>query len=160
MTLKNICLTTAVLITFLSCHKTLKPKIIILPSTQEITKIELSHYGGQMGYRGTLTVTKDSVVETSFMGTKSDKITKTGSKISSQEWQNLLNSFKLQDFKKIKSGTSYLPFDGVDTKIKISNSTGSDSIINGNEDKINFRKIEKLNNLLEKFWTKSENRKK
>lgn len=154
MTLKNIYLNTTIILSFISCHKTPDTKTVVLPTNQEINTIEMSRCGGQMGYRGVLTVTKDSAIQTSFMGTKSDKVTRTGMKISSEDWRNLTESFLLKDFKKIKSGNSYQPFDGVDTKIKISTSTGADSIINGNEDKINFPKIEKLNKLLEKFWTK------
>ncbi|WP_143093381.1 hypothetical protein [Halpernia frigidisoli] len=123
------------------------------PKKEEITAIELSRYGGQLGYFGTLKFTKDSIIQTVLVGTKSDKVTKTGKKISKGDWQNISNSFRLEDFKKVKSGSSNMAFDGTDTKIKITTANTSDSIINGDQDKENFKKIEKLNQTLETFWT-------
>ena len=62
-----------------------------------------------------------------------------------------MSTFTLQDFRKVKSSRSEQPVDGMDqTNIVHTNKT-SDTILNGNADEQNFRKIFPLSEELDKI---------
>lgn len=132
-------------------HKTTKNNDVVKASDNKITSVEWSNYGGQMGYQEHIIVTKDSIVRTLLVAMTDHKVKKIKYKNSGQDWEKLITSINLKDFRKIRNGKSYQPFDGTDEKILIKTKISADSIINGFDDKINYPKIEKFVSLLNKI---------
>ena len=135
----------------LNCKEKSKRHSASLPRQEEITIIRWSNYGGDLGSAQTLTITKDSITHSNFLAADNNRITVSKYKNTKENWENLINSFKLSDFRKIKDGESVQEVDGADQKIYIETNARSDSIINGYEDKLNYAKISTFVKLLDKI---------
>lgn len=62
-----------------------------------------------------------------------------------------MSTFTLQDFRKVKSSRSEQPVEGMDQTIIVHTNKTSDTILNGNADEQNFRKIFPLSEELDKI---------
>lgn len=123
---------------------------------EEIITTEWSNYGGDLGFPQTVTVTKDSITHSNFLAADNNRTTVNKYKNTKENWENLINSFKLSDFRKIKNGESVQEVDGTNQKIRIETNSSSDSIINGYEDKLNYAKISTFVKLLDKIIEENE----
>jgi hypothetical protein len=65
-------------------------------------------------------------------------------------WKSLTKTINLKDFKKIKTNPEHALYDGIDVTIFIEKGDEMYSIVNGNEDSLNYRKIRPLTTMLEK----------
>jgi hypothetical protein len=65
-------------------------------------------------------------------------------------WKSLTKTINLKDFKKIKTNPGHALYDGIDVTISIEKGDEKHSIVNGNEDSLNYRKIRPLTTMLEK----------
>jgi hypothetical protein len=65
-------------------------------------------------------------------------------------WKSLTKTINLKDFKKIKTNPGHALYDGIDVTISIEKGDEKYSIVNGNEDSLNYRKIRPLTTMLEK----------
>lgn len=59
----------------LSCKEKSKLHSTNLPKQEEITIIEWSNYGGDLGFVQTLTITKDSITHSCFLAADNNRIT-------------------------------------------------------------------------------------
>jgi len=65
-------------------------------------------------------------------------------------WISLTKTIKLRDFDKIRSNPGHALYDGIDITISIEKGSQKHSIVNGNEDSVNYRRIRPFTDLLEK----------
>lgn len=148
-------LTATILFGLFSCKKEPELPSIDLPKQEEIKQIEKSYSGGMLGLSETITITKDSIIHSHFSAhNNEEKIFK--GKNTDQDWKNLISSFKISDFKKIKSGESVQLVDGVDEKIDIETNLSSYSIVNGYDDTTHYHKIENLVKRLDKMMLETK----
>jgi hypothetical protein len=70
----------------------------------------------------------------------------------------LTKTINLRDFDKIRSNPGHALYDGIDITISIEKGKEKHSIVNGNEDSVNYRRIRPFTHLLE--WKLVEIRKK
>ena len=64
-------------------------------------------------------------------------------------WQKLTKSINLQDLDKIKSDPGHAMYDGTDITIAVVKGKEVHSIVNGNEDSLNYKKIKPFTDILE-----------
>lgn len=152
---KKLAFIIPVLITSQSCQKMNKPEISSTVKQEEITSVKLSQYGGMLGFNQTIFITKDSITRETSMTAQNDSVKKEKLANTPANWEALNSSLNLNDFRKIKNGNSNLPVDGTDQKIVINTKTTSDSIINGQNDAINYPKIKKFTDQLNKIRTEN-----
>ena len=65
-------------------------------------------------------------------------------------WNRLVKTINLRDFDKIRSNPGHALFDGIDITISVDERKGKHSIVNGNEDSVNYSRIRPFTDLLEK----------
>ncbi len=112
--------------------------IISCNNKREITKISLNEFnGGKLGVYSKLEITKDDIYYVSG-NLKSKKEVK--EKTTKELWNNLI-MVNIDDFLKVKSKPGRIAYDGTDVKISISYGEKSFSIINGEIDTLNYKKI-------------------
>lgn len=135
------------------CSCAQKNESLSFPEEQnnDIILIEWSRFGGQLGYHEGLTITEDSVIHTYFTAASGNQIKESKYANSTDEWQELTKSIDLQNFRKIKHGVSKQPVDGTDDKIYIRSINSKDSILNGDQDAINYKNISTFIELLDKI---------
>lgn len=137
---KNLLIAITLLLTIISCQKEVINK-------EKILKIETSATA-QSG-QSILSITQDSI---RYFSTQMD--VGIARKNTPEDWKNLLKTFELEDFKKLKQGREHLMYDGTDEMLGITTNKGEYSIRNPYEDSINFKKIEALVKELGKIESK------
>lgn len=115
------------------------------PPQEEVTAVAYTMAGGRMGYFFNMIISKDQLITYTNLSAYQHKKGQIR-KIRPEEWKKILTSFKLEDFKKVKSGKSRAPIDGIDRLLIVYTPSKTYQLINGAEDKINYLKI---NNLVE-----------
>lgn len=119
-----------------------KPK-----AAEKIVQIS-QDFSGQSG-NARLTITPDSI---HYFSTQKD--VGIARKNTPEDWQNLLKTFNIEDFKKVKQGREHIVYDGTDETLEITTNNGKYAVRNAYEDSRNFPKIEALAKELEKIETK------
>jgi hypothetical protein len=99
----------------------------------QISKIEVSRYGGRPGIKMTLTITADSFHYSYKENSAQVGISKSKAN-TYKNWDDITHSFLLSDFAKLKSGKSRQPADGVDVKFTIVTKTKTYSVLNFDSD--------------------------
>jgi hypothetical protein len=113
------------------------------PITEKIGKITYDAGGGYPGGAEIITITKDSIFYTNY-GIR-HKQRKERIKNSVIIWNNIVNSFNLADFDKIRSCEGSRELDGIDYRISIETDTKKERLlIDGFKDKDNYVKISGL----------------
>ena len=129
MALKNYLILAGFAVIFQSCQSSVNSTTTNDP--EKLTRVEWSTYGGQRGYVEKVTVTKDSILHSTFTTMNDNETVENKYKNTPEKWQKLVDAFNIADFKKVKDGASNLAFDGVDIKISVQTSTAVDSVVNG-----------------------------
>ena len=111
-----------------------------------ISKISYSSSGGRSGNAESLDITPDSVIYTEARRGVEKMITE---KTVKSLWNGLTKAVNLNDFDKIKSNPGHSLYDGIDVTISIETGQKKHSIVNGNEDTTNYKKIQPFTSLLE-----------
>ncbi len=140
------------LLTLLFCTQNESAKKTSSANHEEITFIELSHVGGELGSYSNLKITKDSIhFERGMSANKTHN--EWHNKISTKDWKNLTSSFKIKDFNSIESSPSIQPIDGMDETFQIKTTKSSHVFVNAYSDK-HYRQFEefkiKLQNIIPK----------
>jgi hypothetical protein len=116
-------------------------------TNQPISKISYSSSGGRSGNYESLDITADSIIYIeAHRGNEKSRREKTARSF----WNGLIKAMNLKDFDKIKSNPGHALYDGIDVTISIETEKDKHSIVNGNEDTLNYKKIRPFTTLLEK----------
>lgn len=115
-------------------------------NSQSINRISYNSVGGEAGGYANVALTKDSINGT--IGSPNVKII-IKEKMQKTLWDSLTKSATLDDFKKIKSGKSVISIDGIDTTIKIETDEESYSLLNGDINEIQNKKVFRFMKILE-----------
>ena len=117
-----------------------------LTTATPICKISYSATGGRSGNYENLEICPDSLYYLqAHRGVEKTIREKTGNTF----WNDLTAKVKLKDFKRIKSNPGHALYDGIDITIAIANAKEKHSVVNGNEDTLNYQKIRPFTDLLE-----------
>ena len=149
MVLKNYLILAGFALISQSCQNTVNSAKT--NDTEKLTRVEWSTYGGQRGYVEKVTVTKDSILHSTFTTMNDNETMENKYKNTPEKWQKLVDAFQMSDFKKVKDGASKLAFDGVYQKLIVRNATDAYSLINGFEDQVNYPKIERFAKIVEEI---------
>jgi hypothetical protein len=125
---------------------TIPSRVINLADTP-ISKISYSSSGGKSGNYESLDISPDSVIY--IQGRRGLEKSRREKTVNSF-WKTLTKTINLRDFDKIKSNPGHALYDGIDITISIEKGKEKHSIVNGNEDSVNYRRIRPFTNLLEK----------
>jgi hypothetical protein len=112
-----------------------------------ISKISYSSSGGKSGNYESLDISSDSVIY--IQGRRGLEKSRREKTVKSF-WKTLTKTINLKDFDKIESNPGHALYDGIDITISIEKGKEKHSIVNGNEDSLNYRRIRPFTNLLEK----------
>jgi len=126
--------------------RSLRPGQINNISNSPVSKISYTSTGGKGGYYESLAITPASL--TYVQGHRGVEKTIKEKTISSF-WERLTKTVNLEDFDKIKSDPGHALYDGIDISISIEKGKEKHSIVNGNEDSVNYSKIKPFTDLLE-----------
>jgi hypothetical protein len=124
----------------------LRPDQINTTSNSPVSKISYTSSGGKGGYYETLDITSASLTYVQGHRGVEKAINE---KTLNSFWDKLTKTVNLEDFDKIKSDPGHALYDGIDITISIEKGKEKHSIVNGNEDSVNYRKIKPFTDLLE-----------
>ena len=116
-------------------------------NTGDVIKITYNATGGRGGNYESLEITSDSLF---FVQARRGNEKSIKQKTGRDFWNNLITSFNAADFQKIKSDPGHALYDGIDITITVETAKEKYSIVNGQEDTLNYKKIEPFTQLLEK----------
>jgi hypothetical protein len=111
-----------------------------------ISKISYNSTGGKAGNYESLDITSASL--TYVQGHRGVEKT-INEKTLSTFWNKLTKTINLKDFDKIRSDPGHALYDGIDVTISIEKRKEKHSVVNGNEDSVNYSKIKPFTDLLE-----------
>jgi hypothetical protein len=112
-----------------------------------ISKISYSSSGGKSGNYESLDISSTSIIYVrGHRGAEKSIKEKTAKSF----WTRLTKTINLRDFDKIRSNPGHALYDGIDITISIEKGNQKRSIVNGNEDSVNYRKIRPFTDLLER----------
>jgi len=126
---------------FTSSLRTLRPDY-----NSPISKISYTSAGGKAGNYESLDITPGSLIY--VQGHRGVEKT-IHEKTVTSFWNKLTKSINLRDFDKIRSDPGHSLYDGIDVTITIEKGKQKRSIVNGNEDSVNYVKIKPFTDLLE-----------
>jgi len=112
----------------------------------QISKISYTSAGGKAGNYESLDITPDSLV---YVQGRRDVEKTINEKTVTSFWNKLTKTINLTDFDKIQSDPGHALYDGIDVTISIEKGKEKHSIVNGNEDSVNYYKIKPFTDLLE-----------
>ena len=112
-----------------------------------ISKISYSSSGGKSGSYESLDISPVSVI---YVAARRGVEKKIKEKTVKSFWNRLMKTINLRDFDKIRSNPGHALYDGIDITISIEKRKEKHSIVNGNEDSVNYRRIRPFTDLLEK----------
>ena len=112
-----------------------------------ISKITYSSSGGRSGNYESLDISADSLIY--VQARRGDEKT-INQKTVKRDWDNLIKSVNLKDFDRIKSNPGHALYDGIDVMITIESGQEKHSLVNGEEDPTNYKKIQLFIDVLEK----------
>lgn len=116
-------------------------------SNPPISKITYSSSGGRGGKYETLNISSAFVIYVQGHGGAEKTIKE---KTVKDFWNRLTKTINLKDFDKIKSNPGHALYDGIDITISIERGKEKHTIVNGNEDASNYKKIRPFTYILEK----------
>ena len=103
-----------------------------------ITKVSYNSTGGRGGNTVSMEITANIITYTQgHAGT--DKTIR--ERTSRSLWMNLTRSINIKDFDHVKSNPGHAMYDGIDVTISVQKGRESHSIVNGNEDAVNYNRI-------------------
>jgi len=115
-------------------------------NSQAIDKISYNSVGGEAGGFANVELTKDSINGT--VGNPNAKII-IKEKMRKTLWDSLAGQTSLNDFKKIKSGRSVTYIDGIDVSVKIETGEESYTLLNGDINEVQNKKVFRFMQILE-----------
>ena len=113
---------------------------------ETVTKIRYSTTGGRGGNYESLEIFPDSLI---YIQARRGVEKTTKEPTTKTFWDQITAKINLKDFASIKSNPGHALYDGIDITIAIETTNGNLSIVNGNEDTVNYNKIQAFTNLLE-----------
>lgn len=119
-----------------------------------VTKIVYDKTGGRGGNTEHLVITRSLMTFIEGHGGKERTVSE---KTNPATWRKLVNSISIPNFNKIKSNPGHSLYDGIDITISVTSNLKEYSIVNGNEDSINFKRIKKFNDQLEALLSRLRN---
>jgi len=111
-----------------------------------ISKVSYSSSGGRSGNYESLDISPASVIYVQGRRGVEKSIKE---KTVTSFWNKLTKAINLSDFDKIRSNPGHALYDGIDITISIEKGKEKHSIINGNEDTMNYRRISPFTDMLE-----------
>lgn len=115
-------------------------------NSQAINKISYNSVGGEAGGYANVELTKDSINGT--IGNPNAKII-IKEKMRKTLWDSLTGHTSLNDFKEIKSGRSVTYIDGIDVSVKIETGEESYTLLNGDINEVQNKKVFRFMKILE-----------
>lgn len=112
-----------------------------------ISKISYSTTGGRSGNYESLNISPDSLI---YLQARRGQEKTLKEKTGKTFWNDLTRSINLNDFDKIKSNPAHALYDGIDITISIESGAEKHSVVNGNEDSLNYSRIKPFTRLLER----------
>ena len=112
-----------------------------------ISKISYTSSGGRSGDYESLDISADSLIY--VLGHRGVENT-IKEKTLKSAWNRLTKAVNLRDFNKIESNPGHALYDGIDITITVERGKEKHSIVNGNEDTVNYERIRPFTDLLEK----------
>ena len=112
-----------------------------------VSKVSYHSTGGRGGNYESLEISADSAI---YMQARRGEEKTVRQQQSPSSWTELLSTINLADFDKIKSNPGHALYDGIDVTLSVDTQAGKHSVVNGNEDSVNYGKIKPLTDLLEK----------
>ena len=126
-----------------ACNNRIQTKSI---AATLISKISYTSTGGRSGNYETMNISADSIIY--VQGHRgAEKTIK--EKTLKSVWTKLTKAVNLRDFDQIKSNPGHALYDGIDITIAIETGQEKHSIVNGNEDTVNYKRISPFTDLLE-----------
>lgn len=116
-------------------------------ATTLVSKVSYRSSGGRSGNYESLNVSADSVI---YVQARRGNEKTINEKTAEAFWKALVKTINLKDFDKIKSNPGHALYDGIDITIAIERGEEKHSVVNGNEDTANYKRISPFTNLLEK----------
>ena len=116
-------------------------------ANRPISKISYSSSGGKGGNYESLDLSPTSVI---YVQARRGVEKRIKEKTVKSFWNRLTKTINLRDFSKIRSNPGHALYDGIDITISIEKGKEKQSIVNGNEDSVNYRRIKPFTDLLEK----------
>jgi hypothetical protein len=123
--------------------RTLSPNYHYAPP---ISRISYASAGGKAGNYESLQITPDSLIYVQGHRGVEKMINQ---RTVPSFWEKLSKSINLTHFDKIRSDPGHSLYDGIDVTITIEQGKQRHSIVNGNEDSVNYVKIKPFTDLLE-----------
>jgi hypothetical protein len=114
---------------------------------QLISKVSYRSSGGRSGNYERLDISADSTI---YIQARRGTEKEIKERTSKRDWNGLTNSINVKDFGRIKSNPGHALYDGIDITITLETEGKNYSIVNGNEDTVNYKRIRPFTNLLEK----------
>ena len=111
-----------------------------------ISKISYSSSGGRGGNTVTLEITATTLIYTKGHAGAEKTIRE---RTSRNLWASLTRSINVKDLNMIKSNPGHAMYDGIDVTITVQKGKQNFSIVNGNEDAVNYKRISTFMNILE-----------
>jgi hypothetical protein len=111
-----------------------------------ISKITYSSSGGRLGNYENLEISHDSLF---FVQARRGVEKSIKQKTMKAFWKYLTGRLSLNDFDRIKSDPGHALYDGIDITITVETPTQKHTLVNGNEDTINYNRIRPFTNELE-----------
>lgn len=127
-----------------TCHNRAQPQS---SGGIPISKISYSSTGGRSGNYETMLISADSIIYIQAQRGDEKMIRE---KTANSDWNNLTTAVNLTEFDKIKSNPGHALYDGIDITISIDVGAQRHSIVNGNEDTLNYQRIKPFTDLLER----------
>ena len=112
-----------------------------------ISKISYSTTGGRSGNYESVNISADSLI---YIQARRGNEKTINEKTEKDFWNSLTRAINLEDFDKIKSNPGHALYDGIDITISIETMEKKHFIVNGNEDTVNYKRIEPFTDMLAK----------
>jgi len=111
-----------------------------------IMKVTYSTNAGRGGTSVNMTITQNTIVY--IQGHNGDEKTYK-EKTPRSLWSGLTRSINIKDLDRIKSDPGHGLYDGIDITITVERGNEVHSIVNGNEDTVNYKRIKSFTDILE-----------
>jgi len=115
-------------------------------ANSRISKISYTSAGGKSGNYESLDISSASL---SYVQAHRGVEKRIKGKTERSFWNGLTKTINLRDFDKIRSDPGHALYDGIDITISIEKGKEKHSIVNGNQDSVNYSKIKPFTDLLE-----------
>ena len=136
-------------------HELAKNSIVQGRAMPPIMKVTYSTNAGRGGTSVNLTITQNTLVYTQGHNGAEKTIKE---RTARSLWMSLTRSINIKDLDRIKSNPGHGLYDGTDITITVERGKEVHSIVNGNEDSANYKRIKQFTDILEGQLNRLEKR--